>query len=467
MKVLLTGATGYIGGRLLPKLLAQGHQVSVLVRDAKRVASKDWASQVEIHEGDLLKPETLQPALRGMDAAYYLVHSMSSTENFAEVDRRAAKCFVELGQHLQHLIYLGGLMPDGEASSHLESRAEVGEILRAGLPTTEFRAGPIVGSGSASFEMVRYVCERFPLLLAPRGVHHSISPVAVRDVLSYLLLALEKEPGGILDIGCQDLTFAQMVKDYSEVRGLRRHLYEFPLVKPSLCASLVGWLTPIPRQLAAPLLEGVHHPLRAHTEKAQRHFPEIEPLDYKTAVARALDARATTSWRGAAGKFTTVDREDWQGLYKEERSIRVEAPPETVFAAFCRLGGDRGWVAWNTFWAIRGWMDELAGGPGLRRGRRDPDELEVGEAMDVWRVVRVEKPGLLRLQAEMILPGQAWLEFRAVPEDGGTRLVITATMDPKGVSGWLYWWGTYPFHRLGFAKLARVLAREAELARVN
>ena len=353
-------------------------------------------------------------------------------------------------------------MPQGPASKHLESRAETGSILRAGLPTTEFRAGPIIGSGSASFEMVRYVCERFPLMLAPRGVHHLISPVAVADVLAYLVESLHSEARGVLDIGCEDLTFAQMVTGYSQVRGLRRHIYEFPLVKPALCATLVGALTPIPRQLAAPLLEGVEHPLKADTTAARQAFPQIEPLDYKSAVAKALDTRPVTSWRGAAGNFTTVSREDWSGLYKEERSIRIEADCEAVFSVVCRLGGDRGWVSWNTFWALRGWLDELMGGPGLRRGRRDPEELELGEALDVWRVVKIEKPHHLQLQAEMLLPGQAWLDFRVVPERDGSRLVITAIMEPKGVLGWLYWWSTFPFHRIGFLKLARVMAVEAE-----
>ncbi len=466
MRVLLTGATGYIGGRLLPRLLEDQHEVRVLVRDRRRAEGKPWADSVEIVEGDLLSPESLKAGLEGMEAAFYLVHSMSSaTEDFARTDREAANNFVALGQHLRHVIYLGGLMPEGPASKHLESRAEVGEILRQGLPTTEFRAGPIIGSGSASFEMVRYVCERFPLMLAPRGVHHPITPVAVDDVIAYLALALDGPPQEIVDIGCEDLTFAEMVVGYSQVRGLKRRIYEFPLVKPSLCATLVGWLTPIPRQLAAPLLEGVELPLRAHTERARSCYPQVRPIDYRSAVGAALDTRALTSWRGAAGSFTTVSREDWEGLYKEERSIHVEADCESVFKAFCRLGGQRGWVAWNRFWALRGSMDEWAGGPGLRRGRRDPDEVEVGEALDVWRVVKVEPPHHLQLQAEMLLPGQAWLDFKARPEGDGCRLFITATMEPKGVLGWLYWWGTFPFHRLGFLKLARVLAREAESRR--
>lgn len=463
MKVLVTGATGYIGGRLVPALLKAGRAVRVLARDARRLRDKPWFDQVEVRQGDLLDRASLRAALADMDAAYYLVHSMTATEDFARVDREAASNFVACAGDVKAVVYLGGLMPPAEASEHLSSRAEVGEILRAGLPTTEFRAGPIVGSGSASFEMVRYVCERFPLMLAPRGVYHQISPVAVDDVISYLVAALGRPAAGIVDIGCGNLTFAEMVKGYSQVRSLRRHLYEFPLVKPGLCASLVGWLTPVPRQLAAPLLEGISHPLPADTEKAQRLFPEIEPLPYQESVRRAFTDRPTTSWRGATGSFTTVDREDWGGLYLERRTLVCQASPEAVFRQFCRLGGDQGWVAWNTFWALRGWFDELIGGPGLRRGRRHPEELETGEALDVWRVVRLERPHLLRLQAEMILPGQAWLEFRAIAESPEqTRLVITATMEPKGVPGWLYWWSTFPFHRLGFLKLAHYLATAAE-----
>lgn len=461
--ILVTGATGYIGGRLVPELLNEGHRVRVMVRDPRRVKDKPWVDQVEVVQGDILDRDSVSAALAGVEKAYYLIHSMSSTHDFAHTDRVAADNFVSCGQHLKLVVYLGGLMPEGEASEHLASRAEVGEILRTGLPTTEFRAGPIVGSGSASFEMVRYVCERFPLMLAPRGVHHDIAPVSVDDVIRYLVAALSVKPLAVVDIGCADLTFAEMVDGYAKVRKLRRHIYEFPLVKPSLCATLVGWLTPIPRQLAAPLLEGINHPLPAHTEKAREHFAEIVPLDYESAVRRAFDQKAVTSWRGAAGNFTTIDRDDWGGLYIETRSILVEAPPERVFQEFCRLGGKEGWVAWNTFWAIRGWMDEICGGPGLRRGRRETQKLETGEALDVWRVIRVEENRLLRLQAEMILPGEAWLEFQALEEgDEHTRLVITATMEPKGVLGWLYWWGTFPFHRLGFLKLAKVLRHRAQ-----
>jgi uncharacterized protein YbjT (DUF2867 family) len=465
MQVLVTGATGYIGGRLVPRLLEQGHQVRVMVRDPARVQGRAWASRVEVVAGDILQPQSLAPALQGMDAAYYLIHSMLGEGEFASIDRQGAQNFVGHAGHLKHLVYLGGLLPQGETSKHLSSRAEVGDILRAGLPTTEFRAGPIVGSGSASFEMVRYLAERVPFFLAPRGVHNAVQPIGVSDTLTYLVRSLERGAQDVVEIGTDRSSFGGMLTGYANVRGLKRPIWETPLVPPAFCARMVGLLTPIPTSLAAPLLEGVKHAVIADTRRAEELFPEIRPLTYEQAIRRALERSAEgqveTSWRSAQSGKMESKRTDWEGLYQATCSHFVPAPPENVFRAFCSLGGDKGYVVWNWAWRLRGWIDQWIGGPGLRRGRRHPYELLQGEAMDVWRVELVEPPHRLFLSAEMKLPGRAWLSFEARPENSGTRLVITALMEPHGVPGWLYWWSTYPYHRFGFQALARALADEA------
>jgi len=464
MKVFVTGATGYVGGRLVPLLLDKGHDVRLLVRDPARVQGRPWAHRVELCVGDVLRPETLN--LDGIEAAYYLVHSMGTGGDFEAMDRIAASNFVHAGHHLQHVIYLGGLLPPSAASEHLSSRAEVGEILRAGLPATEFRAGPVVGSGSASFEMVRYLAERVPAFPAPRGVHNAVQPIGIDDMLRYLVASLARGPQGIVEVGTDRSSFGGMLTDYARVRGLRRPVWEVPLVRPSFCALMVGLLTPIPRSLAAPLLEGVAHPVVADTTRAQQIFPEIVPISYTDCVRRALDRIAAedveTSWRGAQGRPMESKRVDWAGLYRASCSNFVDAPPWAVFRACSSLGGEQGYRVWNWAWQLRGLIDQWVGGPGLRRGRRHPTELFAGEAMDVWRVEEVEPGRRLFLRAEMKLPGRAWLSFEVTPEGSGSRLVITALMEPHGLPGWLYWWSTYPYHRFGFRQLAKVLAQEAQ-----
>lgn len=474
MRVLVTGATGYIGGRLIPRLLDAGHDVRAMVRDPERVLGRPWVGRVETVRGDLLDRDSLDDALDGVDAAYYLVHSMGAGRDFEERDRRAAGNFVEAARasELARTLYLGGLVPRGERlSPHLDSRREVGEILRDGLETLEFRAGPVIGSGSASFEMVRYLTERLPAMVAPRWVLHRVQPIGVRDVLDYLVAGLTSPETGSVDIGTNALTFRDMMLEYAAVRGLRRWVVPVPVLAPSLAARWVGLVTPIPNALAVPLVEGVVHPVLADTGRAQEAFPGVRPATYREAVRRAVDrveaGDVETRWSGSLGSETTFRLDDREGLIREERSIRVRATPEATFRAFCGLGGERGWKTFEWAWELRGLLDRIVGGPGLRRGRRHPFDLYPGEALDFWRVEAVERPFLLRLRAEMKVPGKAWLQFEARPDPaGGTRLVQTALFQPRGLGGLLYWYALYPVHGLIFGRLARALAREAEASTV-
>jgi uncharacterized protein YbjT (DUF2867 family) len=421
---------------------------------------------VEVHRGSLEDPEALRRALEGVEAAYYLVHAMLSEKDFQKAEERQAKVFAQTTREagVGHVVYLGGLLPKGaKPSPHLASRARVGEILRAHLPATEFRAGPIVGSGSASFEMVRYLTERLPVMVAPRWVLNPVSPIAVRDVLAYLLLALEKGPRAVVEVGGEPITFRAMMETYARLRGLRRIILPVPVLAPWLAARWVGLVTPIPNRLAVPLVQGILHPLVGDTTRARTLFPEVNPIPYERAVALALERMALgeveTRWSGAlfGPGYLLEDRE---GMIREVRTLRVEAPPEAVFRVLASLGGDRGWLVWGWAWWLRGLLDRLLGGPGLRRGRRHPTELLPGEAVDFWRVEALNPPRLLRLRAEMRLPGEAWLEWRLLDEDGGCRLVQTAYFAPRGLSGFLYWWLLYPFHRRIFSDLVGAVRRE-------
>jgi uncharacterized protein YbjT (DUF2867 family) len=468
MNVLVTGATGYVGGRLIPRLLERGHQVRVLVRDPRRIGGRPWADQVEIVTGDLLDAASVARAVAGMDAAYYLVHSMGANEDFAVIDRRAAMIFARAARDLAHVIYLGGLLPTVDhVSIHLRSRAEVGAILHAHCRTTEFRAGPIIGSGSASFEMVRYLTERLPVMIAPRWILNEVQPVAIRDVLSYLIAALERGPLGIVDIGGDRLTFRQMMEEYAAARNLYRIIIPVP-VPPALSlvgASWVGLVTPIPNDLAVPLVEGVVDPIVANTTRARCEFPDIQPISYRRALELAIkriqSGDIETRWSGALGGAVTYELMDVEGMAQEVRSIYTELPPQALFKSFSTIGGDRGWLAWEWAWKIRGAMDKAVGGPGLRRGRRDPLALLPGEALDFWRVEVADPPHLLRLRAEMKVPGRAWLQWETVPEGSGTRLVQTALFTPTGFFGMAYWYSLYPVHKVIFSDLIRAIARDA------
>lgn len=478
--LLVTGATGYVGGRLVPRLLSAGLRVRVLARDPARLADRPWRTGAEVLAGDVLDPATLGPALRGVTTAYYLVHSMRSGPDFAQRDLEAARAFgrAAAAAGVDRIIYLGGLGdPASDLSHHLRSRQETGQALaEAGVPVTEFRAGVIVGSGSVSFEMIRYLSERLPAMICPRWVYTRAQPIAIRDVLAYLVAALDQpaSAGRVIEIGGADvLTYGEMLRGYAAVRGLRRWLVPVPFLTPRLSSYWVHWTTPIPADIARPLILGLRSEVVVRDPSPARDlFPSVHPLGYREAVRLALErltaAAVETSWsdplsasRADRAAVTLATRE---GLVLERREVVARAPPEAVFRTVTGIGGARGWPVWNWAWRIRGALDRLAGGVGMRRGRRHPDDLLVGDALDFWRVEALEPGRLLRLRAEMKLPGAAWLEFqvRAAPE--GAHLTQTAVFAPKGLWGHAYWSLMYPFHAIIFGRMVRALARQAEAA---
>jgi uncharacterized protein YbjT (DUF2867 family) len=412
-----------------------------------------------------------------VDAAYYLVHSMVHTKDFKSRDRLLAKHFAEAcaAAGVRHVVYLGGLQPEGQAavSDHLASRAEVGRVLADRVAVTELRAGPIIGSGSASFEMVRYLTERLPVMLTPRWVKHEVDCIAVRDMMSYLIEALERfertgEAAGVVDVAGDRLRFIDMMKQYAEVRGLRRYIFPVPVLAPRLAARWVGFVTPISNRLAVPLVEGMCRPLLADTEKAEAIFPQVEPIRYRRAVELALEKTRTgdieTRWSGSTYGQASFELEDREGLIREVRTKRADCSAECLFRTFTSLGGDKGWLTWSWAWVLRGWMDQVVGGPGLRRGRRHPTELLLGESLDFWRVEALERPCLLRLRAEMKVPGRAWLQYETYEEGGRTYLRQSALFDARGLPGWMYWWSLYPVHLFIFTDMVNAIVRDAEAA---
>lgn len=476
--IMVTGATGYVGGRLVPRLLEAGYPVRVLARDPARLRGRPWATDVDVVSGDVLKPETLQSALHGVHTAYYLIHSMSGNKDFQQRDVIAARNFAEAAKanNVQRIIYLGGLGDaDTDLSEHLRSRQETGEALRStGIPVTEFRAGVIVGSGSISFEMVRYLTERVPVMVGPSWVRTRTQPIAIRNALAYLIDALEtpESAGEILEIGGTDqISYADMMMIYAKVRGLRRTLIPVPVLTPRLSSYWVHLVTPIQHSVARPLIEGLRNEAVADDTLARRLFPQIELFSYEAAVRLALEkleaSEVETSWSdslaSSQGDENPVVLTSYEGMLLERRQLQVNASPEAVFASVKKLGGHRGYLAYNWVWRLRGLLDSFVGGVGFRRGRRHPDELRAGDALDFWRVEAIEENHLLRLRAEMKLPGQGWLQFKVEPLEGDqTRLTQTAFFAPKGLFGFVYWYGIYPAHGFVFSSLIRKLAERAE-----
>ena len=477
MKALVTGATGYIGGRLVPALLARGHDVRCLARDPNKLSQDPWIDEVEVVQGDVLDPETLGPAMAGCDAAYYLVHSMDGgSDSFKERDRTAAEHFGDAADAagLQRIVYLGGLGTGDELSDHLASRQEVGSVLASGsTPITEIRAAVIIGSGSVSFEMMRYLTEVLPVMVTPKWVRTRCQPIAIRNVLQILAGALDDDSGDshVWEIGGPDqLTYEEMMRVYAEEAGLpRRLIIPVPVLSPQLSRHWVGLVTPLPTGVAKPLVTSLKNEVTVvDNSVAERLSDGLIPFReaVQLALRRSLDAQVTTRWTDAAAVPAEAHPTDpeWAGgtLKVDEQTVESTAATDDLYWAFARIGGDTGYYTFNWAWRLRGVLDKLIGGVGLRRGRRHPEELRTGEALDFWRVAMVDPGRRVQLAAEMKLPGEAWLEFEAIPTDAGSRLRQTAYFQPRGLLGRLYWLVLVPAHILIFKRMANRIARAAE-----
>jgi uncharacterized protein YbjT (DUF2867 family) len=485
MRVLVTGATGYIGGRLVPRLLEAGHTVRAFVRDPERLREVPWGDRVEVASGDLQREEDVREAVDGVDVLYYLVHSMASAGDFEELEQRIARTVAAEAKRagVKRIVYLGGLHPDGPLSRHLRSRKEVGDILLdSGVPTIALQAGVVIGSGSASFEMIRHLTEVLPYMPAPKWVRNFIQPIAVRDVLHYLIAAadLPASVNRAFDIGGPDvLRYGQMMNGYAVEAGLKqRPIASLPVLTPYLASQWVNLVTPIPRALAVPIISSLQYDAIVSERDIDDVIapPEGGLTGYRRAVRYALskmrEGEVETSWRNAAVQGAPSDLlpsdPEWSGhtVFTDLREVDCAAPPEALWAVVEGIGGDNGWYSLPVAWAARGWVDKLVGGVGLRRGRRDSVRLAPGDALDFWRVEQIDRGRFLRLRAEMKVPGRAWLEFTVIPRpDGGSTLRQRAIFFPSGLGGRLYWFVILPFHGVIFAGMATSMAKTAVTGR--
>ena len=467
----------------MPRLLEAGYDVRVAVRNPTRLRDYPWANDVEIVRADLTEADEVASAVEGIDVLYYLVHAMGAKGDFESAERLAALTVAEAAKAagVTRIVYLGGLHPDGALSPHLRSRAEVGRILlESGVPTVALQAGTVIGSGSASFEMIRHLTEVIPYMPAPRWVRNFIQPIAVRDVLHYLLGAatLPPEVNRTFDIGGPDvLRYGQMMNGYAVEAGLKqRPIAPLPVLTPWLASQWVNLVTPIPRSLAVPIIASLQYDcvVREHDIDDFVPPPEGGLTGYRRSVTLALgkmrSGEVETSWQdssvyGAPSDPLPSDPE-WSGhtVYTDDRELSTTAAPEKLWEVVEGIGGDNGWYSFPLAWALRGWADKVVGGVGLRRGRRNASRLAIGEALDWWRVEELDRGNFLRLRAEMRVPGPAWLELTVTPDGTGSRYRQRAVFFPKGLGGRLYWFAILPFHGVIFAGMAREITQAAEKA---
>jgi uncharacterized protein YbjT (DUF2867 family) len=479
--ILVTGATGYIGGRLVPRLLDQGYRVRCLARTPAKLANRPWATheRVEVVEGDVGDSAGLRDQMRGCRAGYYLVHSMiAKGADYLEQDRKLARNFARAAEEtgVERILYLGGLGEMGDSlSEHLASRREVEAVLAEGdVPVTVFRAAMVIGAGSASFEILRYLVERLPIMITPRWVSTECQPIAIENVLHYLVTALDTpaSTGKTLDIGGADvMTYREMMQITAVSLGLRRrYVIPVPVLTPRLSSLWIHLVTPIEKDIARPLAEGLRNRVVCRDDEAARMMPQ-KLLDVRESVERAIAAtrrnEVMTSWHDAG---PIPGDPDWAGgrTFIDRRSCTVQANAEATFEAVTRIGGETGYYAAGWLWHIRGWMDRLVGGPGLRRGRRDPLHLAYGDALDFWRVTRVDHGRRLELRAEMKLPGEALLGFEVKPGDDEREpctLIQTARFKPRGLLGIAYWYAVWPVHGPVFRSMLHGIRRAAESRR--
>jgi len=474
--VLLTGATGYVGGRLLKALEQKDCRVRCLARRPEFLQPKVGAA-TQVVAGDLLEAQGLGPALAGVDIAYYLVHSMGSAGAFEAEDRLAAVHFGEAARlaGVKRIIYLGGLCGDETGlSRHLRSRQEVGEVLRrSGVPILELRASIVLGSGSLSFELIRALVERLPLMITPKWVSVLCQPIAIEDLLAYLLEAagIPLPENQVFEIGGADrVTYGDIMRTYARQRGIRLRMLPVPLLTPHLSSLWLGLVTPVYARIGRKLIDSIRHPTLVRDARALAAF-SVRPMGVEEAIRRATDLEdqtwAGTRWSDALSSSGRAP--SWGGVrfgtrLVDSRTLRVACSPGAAFVPIEHIGGRTGYYAWDLLWRVRGFLDLLAGGVGLRRGRKDPEHLEAGDAVDFWRVERLEPARTLRLAAEMKLPGRAWLEFEVTGDGSGSTIRQTAIFDPVGFWGQAYWYALYPIHQLVFAGMLRGIGRAAERA---
>ena len=471
--ILLTGASGYVGGRLLKALEENNYRVRCLARRPEYLQTRVRAT-TEIVKGDVLDAASLAAAMNGVAVAYYMVHSMGSSGTFEEEDRRAAKNFSAAARAagVRRIIYLGGLGSDEELSPHLASRHEVGNILRAsGVPTLELRASIIIGSGSLSFEMIRALVQKLPIMITPRWTNTLAQPIAIEDVIAYLVAALQVESvdEGIFEIGGADVvSYLDLMLEYARQRGLKRFIVPVPVLTPRLSSLWLGLVTPLYARVGKKLIDSVRHETVVTNDRARRVFT-LRPRGIRAAIARALinedQEFAATRWSDALSSPGAL--RSWGGVrfgsrIVDSRTINVACTAEKAMQPIRRLGGETGWYYGNWLWRLRGFIDLLCGGVGLRRGRRDPEWPVPGDTLDFWRVEAFERDRLLRLFAEMKLPGRAWLQFEITRAGANSVIRQTAIFDPVGMFGLLYWYALYPLHELIFRGMLQRIARKAE-----
>jgi uncharacterized protein YbjT (DUF2867 family) len=466
--ILVTGATGYVGGCLVPRLLEEGYRVRVLARDPKRISGRAWYSQVELVKGDLLSLELVEQALQDVSAAYYLVHNMSSGRNYFGREINAARNLASEATNagVEHIIYLGGLADPGEdIGPHMRSRIQTGDILRQGCAAvTEFRASLVIGSGSISFEMIRYLTEQFPILIGPRWIYNRTQPISIQNILEYLLAALDNPAcrGRIYEIGGASIhTYAETLSIYANLRGLKRRTIALPGMPVTLMAAFADILTPVPARIAGPLLGGMRSNSVVRTDSARRDFSRINPISYAASVSLALDRLSPdcleSTWEKDASSFKIKQ----QGFFIEGQQIRLKVQPAVVYDVVTGLGGKHGWLYLDDLWKLRGFFDRLVGGPGLR-GRRTDGKLVEGDVLDFYRVETLEQNQLMRLKAEVKAPGLGWMEWRIRSHSAEeTLLSQIAYFTPSGAPGFLYWYFMLPVHRLVFSGLIKAVARRA------
>jgi uncharacterized protein YbjT (DUF2867 family) len=471
--ILLTGASGYVGGRLLLQLESQGRSIRCLARNPEALRPRA-APSTEVVPGDVLDPPSLEAALQGVDTAYYLVHSMGSSGSFEESDRTGARNFAAAAKKVgvERIIYLGGLGENGgELSPHLRSRQEVGEALReSGVPVLEFRASIVIGSGSLSFEMIRSLVERLPVMITPKWVSTPAQPIAIDDLLDYLLAALDLPVNQyrVYEIGGADqLSYSGIMRVYARQRGLKLRMIPVPVLTPFLSSLWLGLVTPLYARIGRKLIESIVHPTVVKDPSAAAAF-SIRPMGVEEAVRRALagEERQFEATRWSDALSSSGKRRSWGGLkfgsrLVDSRTIHVATTPAVAFRPIQRIGGKTGWYAVDWLWRIRGYLDLLVGGVGMRRGRPSAESLRVGDTLDFWRVEALEPNRRLRLVAEMKLPGRAWLEFEVQGDDSGTTIRQTAIFDPVGLPGLAYWYALFPLHQVVFGRMLKEVARAA------